>query len=142
MRVKHFIMSQNLSFKAQTVSYRQTTELNFTLLMQDLRNNDHGHSEAFATAQYYVRKNYIPILWCRKIDGSQSRFPWYLLTPNLNCGKHNARSKHVEPHLRYSYASRSTSRSSLRRHDVLVHGSFLCQALSAEWNSLSVCAIQ
>ena len=92
--------------------------------MQNLRNNNHGHSKAFATVQYYVRKNYIPTQWCRKIDGSQSRLPWHLLTPNLNCGKHNARSKHVEPHLGYSYASQSTFRSSLQRHHILVHGSF------------------
>ena len=101
--------------------------LDLTLLMSDLINNDHGHSEAFTTAQYYVRKNYIPTQWCRKIDGSQSQFPWHLLTPNLNCTKHNARSKHVEPHLGFSYASWSTSRSSLQRHHIPVHGRFLCQ---------------
>ena len=28
-------------------------------------------------------KNYMPVQWCRKIDKSQSRFPWHLLTPNL-----------------------------------------------------------
>ena len=83
---------------------------------------------ASTTAQYYVRKNYILTQWCRKIDGSQSRLPWHLLTPNLNCAKHNARSKHVEPHLESSYASRSTSRSSLQLRRILVHGSFLCQA--------------
>ena len=31
------------------------------------------------------------------------------LTPNLNCAKHNARNKHKEPYLEFSYASRSTS---------------------------------
>ena len=46
-----------------------------------------------------------------------------------------------KPHLGFSYASRSTSRLLLQRHHFLVHGSFLCQALFAEWNSLSVCAI-
>ena len=51
-------------------------------------------------------------------------------------------SKHVAPHLGSSYASRSTSNSSLQCHHILVHGSFLCQASFAEWNSLSICAIQ
>ena len=106
-----------------------------------LSNKVHGHSEAFAT-KCNVQKTYVPTQWCRKIDGSQSRFPWYFLTPNLNWAKHNASNKHVEPHLGSSYASRSTSRSSLQGHHILVHGSFLCQALYAECNSLSVCAIQ
>ena len=75
-------------------------------------------------------------------DGFQSRLPWHLSTQNLNCAKHNARSKHVEPHLRSFYASRSTSRSSLSRHHIFVHGSFLCQAPSAKCNSLLVRAIQ
>ena len=48
--------------------------------------------------------------WCRKIDRSQSRLSWYLLTPNLNCAKHDVRSKRVEPHLEFSYARRSISR--------------------------------
>ena len=54
----------------------------------------------------------------------------------------NTRSKNVEPHLGSSYAIWSTFRLSLQRHHVLVHGSFLCQAPSNEWNSFSVCAMQ
>ena len=77
-----------------------------------------------------------------KFMGLSIRLPWHLLPPNLNCAKHNARSKHGEPHFGSSYASRSTSRSSLQRHYTFVHGSFLCQAPSAEWNSLTVRAIQ
>ena len=50
-------------------------------------------------------------------------------------------SKHVEPHLG-SYTNQSSSHSSLQRNHILVHGSFLCQASSAEWNLLLFCAIQ
>ena len=56
-------------------------------------------------------------------------FHWYLLTSNLNCAKHNARSKHVEPRLGSSYASRSTSRSLLQRPHILVRGSFYVKPL-------------
>ena len=45
------------------------------------------------------KKIYILTQWCRKIDWSQSWLPWQLLTPILNCAKHNARGKHVEPHM-------------------------------------------
>ena len=85
---------------------------------------------------------YIPTQRCRRIYVSQPRLPWHLLTRNLNCAKHNARSKHVEPHFGSSYASRNASHSSLQRHHILVHESFSFQAPIAEWNSLLVCAIQ
>ena len=107
--------------------------------MQDLSNNDYGHFEAFAAAQYYVRKNYILTEWCRKIDGSHSQLPWHLLTPNLNCAKYNARSKHLEPHLGSSLQAGVLHCSAIISLSTVV---FLCQAPSAEWNSLSVCAIQ
>ena len=47
----------------------------------------------------HVRKNYIMTQRCRKVDRSQSWFPWQLLRLILDYAKHNARSKHVEPHM-------------------------------------------
>ena len=51
MRVQHFITSQNHSSKHRQHHIDQTTKLDLTLLMSDLSNNDHGHSEVVTTAQ-------------------------------------------------------------------------------------------